>query len=133
MLLFVGVLVSLYSARHDTVGKPEVPPASFATPEAVNAYLGEWGLACAHVESAAEPVGGALAWGTCTAAGEDVAIGIYASHAEVTAQWDIQSKRLKGITRVNMVLGGNYTLTGPDAWTVQAADALRAELRTQPI
>jgi hypothetical protein len=68
------------------------------------------GIECLNWERTEDPIG-AVERGSCYVGTEEVVASIYADHAEAEAQPDSKAQMLAGISDVDMVVGGNWTLS----------------------
>jgi hypothetical protein len=104
--------------------KPAVPAAAVTTkasaaPKAADTYdgaqrlvgaLNAAGVACLNWERTEDPTG-ALERGSCYVGTEEIVTSIYASHADAEADVDTKSQLLAGVDDVDVVVGGNWSLS----------------------
>ena len=138
MLILAGAGIAAYFATRDPVRRYGIDiavsatPPTFATTQKLLAYLDAKGLGCGNYTPVANPIG-AITRGSCYVSGTlEVAVGIYSTRADADATWTNLSGMLRGVTSINMAIGPNWTVAGPDDWTRRVASATGADYRTQP-
>jgi hypothetical protein len=122
LLASCGGKSNRYAEPH-TQPTPAVTTASPATaaptPNAAEEYdgaqrlvggLNQAGIACVNWERTEDPIG-ALERGSCYVGTEEVVTSIYASHEDAAAEPDVHADLLSGVDDVDMVVGGNWTLS----------------------
>lgn len=72
--------------------------------------LNEAGIACLNWERTENPIG-AEERGSCYVGTEEVVVSIYGSHKDAAADPDAKAEILRGVSDVDMVVGGNWTLS----------------------
>lgn len=120
------------SAKKPAASKSAVPKdgGSYDTPDDVITAMGDAGIPCSAPSPVADPTN-ANADTRCSADGEEIVVRTYDSHDLAQQQAQLEMDLMAGVSGVNIVVGVDWTVSGPPSFAERVHTKLGGSLVQQ--